>query len=496
MFTLPTTQSSKKYLKLHWPELSLGLLILAYIIYFSAYTFLRHYHFISAYYDLAIMDQVIWNTAHGHFFKLTAPNGLATVSRFAIHADIFMVLLAPLYWVYDSVYTLLLAQVVIVALGALPVYWLGRDVLKNKTLALIIAAGYLLFGPLQRAVIFDFHAVTLASSFFLFAFYYAYKKRYWPYFIFLILAVSTKETMTFIALAIGLYIIFFQKQWKVGLTTIVASGLWFYLLLWHIMPDARPDGSAHFALDYYSKYGTTQTQIVKTILLKPWVWLPDILNKTGLLYLLAFVVPTGFLSLLSPYLLLALPDFLINLLSKDPLLHQIGFQYVAAISAFAFIAFVFGVRNLRRILLKLSDKYPALNERNIQSFLIVYLLFFLIVSTYALSPLPGMFQADTGGFWAHPIDANYVKQLSQEIPAQAQVTATNKLAPHFSHREHIYYFPQGLDRADYVVAQTGVGSFMKFTVPGREETVADLAKDKRFKLVHKDKTLVVYKRIN
>jgi uncharacterized membrane protein len=481
----------KAWFKKNQIEIYLGLGIVAFVTYFSCFDFLRHYNFVSAYYDLGIMDQVVWNTAHGHIFLLTAPNGLSTVSRFAIHADFLLALLAPFYWIYSSPNTLLLIQALVVGLGAIPLYYLGNDILKNKLLALLIALAYLLCGPLERAVIFDFHAVTLASAFFLFAFYYLYKQKYWWFVIFAILAISTKETMTFLVITLGFYIIFTQKRWKVGLAVVAASAVWFYLLLWHIMPGSRPDESAHFALDYYSKYGSSPGQIVKTILFKPYVWLPDIFNQTDLTYLLTFVAPTGFLALLTPFLILALPEFLINLLSNDPLMHMIGYQYVSAIVPFTFIAFVFGLKRFREF----GHRYfPKWSPRGMQMFLVGYLAFFILVSTYILSPLPGMLHADMSGFQTGLENPSYIRNLAKQIPVSAKVSATNKLEPHFSQREFAYYFPEGLDRADYVIAQTGVGKGMAFTMPEKAQTVTDLTKDKRFELIYKDKTVVVYKR--
>ncbi|MBU6389909.1 hypothetical protein KGQ71_05355, partial [Patescibacteria group bacterium] len=71
-------------LKTHWPEMTLALAIIAFIAYFGAFAFLRQVNYLSGRFDLGIMDQTVWNTAHGRFFTLVDPNGLyGEVSRFS-----------------------------------------------------------------------------------------------------------------------------------------------------------------------------------------------------------------------------------------------------------------------------------------------------------------------------------------------------------------------------------------------------------------------------
>lgn len=165
-------EKTKIYIKNNKAAFSLAMMILIYITYFLTLTFLRHNNYLTSRYDLGNMDQTVWNTAHGNFFQLTNPEIGTQISRFYIHGDIFLVLLAPLYWIYSSPYVLLFVQTIVVALGALPIFWLGRDVLKNNKLALAIAFGYLMYPATQWANIFDFHSVTLATSFLAFTFYY------------------------------------------------------------------------------------------------------------------------------------------------------------------------------------------------------------------------------------------------------------------------------------------------------------------------------------
>ena len=75
--------------------------------------------------DLGNMVQAIWNTLHGHFLETTTLNGHQR-DRLGFHVDPFLLVLAPLFWIWSSPLLLLVVQALAVASGALPVFWLAR----------------------------------------------------------------------------------------------------------------------------------------------------------------------------------------------------------------------------------------------------------------------------------------------------------------------------------------------------------------------------------
>lgn len=182
-----------KKLSTYWREIMLGLSIVVFSIYFTLVSFLRYTNFYAGKFDLGNMSQTVWNTLHGRIFLLTDPNGTETVSRLATHADFILILLAPFYALWSDPRMLLLIQVVLTALGAIFVYLLGQEIVKNKNISLIFALLYLLNPSVQRTIIYDFHAVVLATTFFLGAFYFLIKKKYIWFLVFGILAAITKE---------------------------------------------------------------------------------------------------------------------------------------------------------------------------------------------------------------------------------------------------------------------------------------------------------------
>jgi uncharacterized membrane protein len=417
-----------------------------------------------------------------------------------IHADPILALFAPIYWFVSSPYVLIWAQVIIVALGALPLYWMGKQVTKSEKLALMVAACYLLFAPLQWNTTFAFHGVTLADTFLLFAFYYAYNKKFVHYFIFTVLILLTKETMALVMIGMGLYLMFKHRRWLVGLSTIVISAGWFCLLLLYVMPATRDDGTAHFAIGYYSQFGGSVGEIFKNLIFKPWLWIGDVIGKSY--YFLFFLLPTAFIPLLAPAeAALAIPTLAINLLSNEPNMQAIFYQYTSGITSFTFIALIFGISRLR------STVWPWLAPKltvvpgSIDRWIIVILVVLAIACGIKWGPVPG-FRWFLGVSFMPSIslqslpEGHYLDNLAKTIPSTASVSVTAVLQPHFSEREHIYQFPLNDTMADYVITQENSGAEPDIYPPDViSQAIRQMEQNKNYQIVYDHGAVEVFKRI-
>ena len=210
------------------PSLLLALLIITYAGYFSWYTLNRHNTLNSYAADLSLIDQPMWNTVlgPGYFMELTW--GDHQQPRLAEHFEPILVPLALLFFLWDDVRILLIAQSIALALGALPVYWNARHQytrLKSQfpiadAAALVFAAVYLLSPHLQAANIADFHADPFVVTPLLFAFWYASQRRWGWLWFWAIVAMATKETLPTLVAMLGLWLlqVAFVPRWSNKLT--------------------------------------------------------------------------------------------------------------------------------------------------------------------------------------------------------------------------------------------------------------------------------------
>lgn len=426
------------FLRKNWQEVTLGFLIVLYCLYFTLASFLRFDNFYTGRFDLGNMAQTVWNTAHGRIFTLTNPNGTDVVSRLSTHADFLLILLAPFYYLWPNPKNLLLIQTIVVSFGAVFVYLLSRDILKNKGLSLALAFSYLLNPGVQRSNLYDFHAVTLATTFLLAAFYFLRKYRYLPFALFAFLAAITKEQVWVIIGLFGLYMAFIQRKKVLGVALLIICFTVFYYLIARAIPQAL--GSKHFALSYYSDFGEKPSSIIKNIIFSPLKTSSVMLRPDRLKYLLQVFTPLGFVSFLAPFFLIfALPDLVINLLSSNSQLHQIYYQYTSTITPFLFIATLYGLFYLK----KLFPKIPFF-------LLTMYILFWAFLGSYLFGPLPFAKEPNIDMFTKQLPERKFIQKYLQSIPRRYSVAASNNLGSHLSQRQNIYTIPLGIDQADII----------------------------------------------
>lgn len=446
----------------------------SYSLYFSIVSMLRFDNYYTGRFDLGNMTQTVWNTAHGNFFRLTDPNGTEQVSRLAFHADFLLVLFAPFYWIWESPKVLLIAQAVIVALGAIFVFKIAQKILRNDLAAFIFAVLYLLNPSVERATLYDFHAVVPVTTFLLGTWYFLERKRYWWFVLFAMLAGITKEQIWAIIALMGLYIAFIQKRFAIGLTVFFIGAGVFYFLIWQAIPMAS--AGKHFALSYYNESYESPTNLIKGVLFHPSQTITTLADPERLLYLNQLLLPLGFVSLTSPlYLIFAAPDLGINMLSNKPELHQIYYQYTAAITPFLFIAAMYGVRLLR--------KYVPAN------IVYTYVLLLGLYGVYLYGPLPGLKRPNIDMLVRPQEHKNIIDRQIALIPKDASVIATNNIGSHLSHRKNIYTFPIGIEKAEYIVA------FTKRTKSEQDrlyaQTIENLAQSGNYMIVYNDGSFVV-----
>ena len=489
-------KKAETYFLSHFHEFVLLFATAAFISYFTMASFLRHENFYSGRFDFGNMIQTVWNTTHGRIFQITDPNGTEIVSRLSFHADYFLVLLAPLYLIWPIPKMLLLLQTVVVGGGAFFVYKIAHFLLREKSMALLFAILYLLYPSLEHITLYDFHAVTFATTFLLACYYYFLKKQYILFLLFVILAASTKEQIWLIVGFFGLWIalVAFYTAWRQKKAVVLKKTVIFGLLLFffslflfnyfisYAIPHAR--GSSHFALSYYSDFGETPLKIVRNIFLHPIKTFIAIFRPEKMTYLKDLLLPLGFLPLLfPPVLVFAFPDLIINLLSSNAHLHKIYYQYTATIIPFLFIGAIYSVRKLTQFL-------PIKTQMIYGIFLVITTLF----SVYRYGPLPGSQTPNIDMFIRPQPDKKLINRVLKSIPSSYFVAASNNLGAHLSQRQKISTIPVGLERAD-IIAFLLNDPYAQPSPKAQKQMVEELTLDPRYMIYAQKGEFIVFKKI-
>ena len=399
----------------------LVVLIVGYIVAYGWLSIARHQRFNSTGFDLAIKEQVIWNTAHGRFFA-SSPE---VDNAFADHFQPLMLALLPFYILAPSPEVLLWIQTIGLSLGAWPLYRLARRRLNSTGVALALTAAYLAFPTLGFINRFDFHPEALAITAFLFAFEALDRNDLTATSVWLLVPLLAKENLGFSVALFGLYAAVVCRHKRFGLLWTVAGIAVSSLTMFWLIPTLRRGPSD--TLSRYGWLGESPTTILRTLLTHPgYVW-QQLAEPNRVLYLLQLLAPTGFLALLAlPEVLLAAPGLAINLLADHHCQPQIYCQYGVPIVPFVFIAAVIGLQKLKALL------------RNKWSWTILGL---------AIVPLTLIALMLDNPFTESQMVPAPLRQLSNAaavyraldvVPPDASVVTTNAYAPHLARRQGLY----------------------------------------------------------
>lgn len=447
------------------------------------------------YYDLGIMHQTVYNSFQSiqsldfsRVLEMTDVEKPIQIKRMAIHNDMLLLFLAPFYFLYSGPETLLIIQTLAIAIGGIILYGICQHFFWRYKYGQCVGVGivlsYLLYPAVQRANQFDFHAVVLTIPLFLGMFFFALKRSYAVSFICFLLALLAKEQVSLTTAFFGLYFILFSfpkirtilpSFWKSGFSgnddtqrrlfgvlIFTISIIWFVLSMKVIIPFFR--GSEHFALGYYDS---------------------PALQENTFQYLTTLFGPLFFLPLVSlPELLIALPEFAINLVSNSNSMTNIYFHYTAVIIPFIFVSAVYSLYRIAHIKPKLV------------AFLMIAILASTAWFVYADGPLPFSKRPEIKVFAPISNDAKHVQEWAERLKDEnVVVSTTGQLAPFFTSRRVFYLFSDRYKKADYVLIRVPE---ITSGFPGRSEVepaYKRLKSDLDFTLVYKEDGIEVYKRL-
>ncbi len=451
--------------------LLLILLMTTYAVYFSWYTINRHNTLHSYAADLSLIDQPMWHTSRwwagerGHgFMELTW--GTGQQPRLAEHFEPILVPLSLLFFIWDDVRILLIAQSIALAMGALPVFWIARQQLDNVNLvnpvnsvnsthplALVFVLVYLLSPHLQAANVADFHADPFVVAPLLFAFWYGAQQRRGWFWFWALVAMSVKETLIPLTTMLGVWLLWqkskphrFQKPVRFGeIFLIFVSIAWFFMTTFGIVAPLAQQyfgttGPIYFAHRYVSQDLTGFQNLLGLNLAAKWHYVAGLLVSVGLLPLLA-----------PDLLILGLPVLTANLLSNFAGQYS-GEQHYSAPLVVAFI--IASIYGTRRILDFGQTKVcPTQNSTS----------YFLLPTPYSLIILwllAWSFGYHIGHGWTpfstrvenYPMTtpAQILPEFLAQIPPESVVSASAALHPHLAHRRVAYVFPT-VQEADYIL---------------------------------------------
>jgi uncharacterized membrane protein len=378
---------------------------------------------------MGIYDQAIWLLAHGHDFITV--RGLPV---FGHHGTFAFFLLAPASWLGAGADFLNVLQVTVLALGAVPLYLLGRDRGLAPWAAAAVGGAFLLHPASQFLGWELFHPETMAITPLLCA-YLCATRRSWGWFAgWVVLAVAWKEDVALAVIMLGLVIAFRPRHTaadrRAGLLT-AGLALLFFLCVTQLLLPAVSGHPAHYE-NLYSGVGGSPAGVLDTALRDPGAITSRIGSSETGDFAWRLLAPFGLTAVLSPgALLIGLPQFGIDAIADPAWTRMIHYHYAALPLAAIAIAAVEGVAFLvRRIGGPTRWVIPT------------FVLCCALVTTVAWGPSP-IGAAYDAGWWPPASDSRLdAKRAAVDLVRDDEsVSAVFTFVPQLSGREHIYTFP-------------------------------------------------------
>lgn len=425
--------------------------IVTYIVAIMGLHWLRYERFLNGF-DLAFYEQAVWNTAHGRFLEVSGTD----FSRSVLGTDMLLILalMTPLYMLVQSPFTLLFQETVVVALGALPVYWLARDRLGSKKAGLYLALTYLMLLGVQNGNLYELRFRPMAMSFLLFSFYFYQKKRFWLFIIFAVLALCCRPENGMVLIMLALYG-FITKQhkgdnkiagWRFVIGPLVLGAVWFVVAVLVVIPGVSTGGNIALSENFA---GGSPFAAIRDIFTNPAELFPDNGLIGKLLYIPFLLLPLLFLPLGTPsVLLMALPSLALNLLSIRPIQwNAYDYHYQGSIIPWLMIATIFTLE-------KWQKQPPAFLGRIkkglvgpgtvLVATLAVYLVFNVGLNLVDLKIPPDVIRTDNGSIKTllrkDQPRREAGKELLKLIPDDAPLAISNLWASRVKPRQGLWLF--------------------------------------------------------
>jgi len=494
---LTHTRTIGARLRAHYPAL---IVTAVFVVIYCLISLVNHSLYRSYALDLGLYTHSAWKYAH---FMLP-DRSLFLVNRdllLADHFDLHLALWSPLTYLFGQ-WTLLIVQIVAVAMGGHGLYRFMMEVHPDRTLATVLMCCGLAFFGVYPVFAFDFHSSVVAAMalpWYLLALRQGRLVRSWWLLAFMVIA---KENIGFwmfvVALAsLGLPRGAGIKRWHV-ITQAVVALAWSALVISVVMPALS--GSGQFQHNHYSVLGRNGGEIIESVFTHPFevfrAFFMDVQGRhpEGTSIKLEFY----FLLLISggwalfkgwPYLLMCAPVIAQKMLHDNAGMWGCFAHYCVEFSMIVPLA-VFGVViTLRQRWLKLAMAW-------------ITLLFSIGATHYALE-FPIEHASGDHGYhdsirfyqerhYVRRFDTGKVDRVLATIPKDAAVSALSPLVPHLIARRDLYMFPV-VDNAEYIVLLPGDNPYpMQYDEYGQRTDA--LRNDPAWRIVLDDPEIIIFQK--
>ncbi len=407
--------------------------IAGYTSYFTSVTLDVHHGLGTSAYDFGLYDQGVWLMSRfdAPFVTLMGRNLMGD------HASFILVLLVPIYWLFPSAGALLFTQSLAIALGAVPVYLLGRKLLGVDGYAVVLAVCYLLHPAVGWANRENFHPDSYLAPLLGMAIYAAMERRWRMYAVFFLLSLMVKEDVSLVLVPLGVWVAV-KRDRRIGLLSILGSLSFMAIAMLAVMRSLIGVPTRNgWRVPFGGPGGFLKTVFTDPVAVVKHYW-----SDSRPWYFWQMTVPFAWAFARAPGIaLISVVVLATNMLSTFWYQYQIEYHYaLVAVPALA-MGTVWAVSKLV--------------ERR-RGVVVAVVLCTSLWTSWAWGAMP--FSRELPYTWApdHPVAVD-AREIIEGIPEDAVVSAQYSMTAHLARRHEIYMFPNPFSLSLYGTDDTLAG---------------------------------------
>lgn len=462
---------------------------------------MNHYFFRTNALDYGFHIQAIWEMTH-----IERPASSIYMppigSFFQVHPTFILPVITPLYMVLNPIfgsYTLLIIQNIFILTGGYGTYLFIKDRSGDFYIGLLAMIHFFLLWGHFSAIAFEYIDVTVASSVVPLFLYFFYKKKFIAATLCFIFIIISRENMPlwFIFIGITLFMLNYKRDLDLTKAGILYSlfSLFYIVFIFKVIIPFFEDPLKPYWGFAYGSLGNNMSEVIGNTFSHPLKTLNIFFSNTtgdslynGIKgeFFLVFFLSGGILLLLRPVLFIWFIPVIAQKMLND--------SYVRwGINIFYSIEVV--------SILSVSAFYTMIKFKNIKLKYISYISICLVTLATTLikiehrtskwydKPKEAFFHKN---FYTAPFNPQKIREaISEIVPKDAAVSASEKIVPHYAERKKIYIFPNIYD-AEYVIIL-----FNSSTYPMNQDEfnkiVNDYLEDPNWKQLFNENSLLILK---
>ena len=407
------------------------------------------------YLDFATHLEIFWRNSQGFgLTTLMSEKYVGSDHWFAAHfTPIVYLTYVPAFTIFPSPYVIPISETFFILSSLIPLWLISKKYLDNNSSRLLICS-FLFYPTIFYTNLYGIAYIELCIPLFLWLFYFFEEKKNKLFILTLILCLMVREEVSLVTCFFGVYILT-KKRYSLGFFTIILSLIYFYTVLFLVIPSYRVEGyhQLHIAESLYKQLGNTYSEMILNIFLNPIDTLSKILVVPKIGNFVMILIPLLFLPLSNIFVfLIATPNLAMVYLSSSITHSSFILYYLSPSIPIFFYATITGISKLRN--------FKFLNINSLVNAILVASITTTIF--FGATPISIAFWSKNyyvGNFYTNNFHRSaYIeedrdiiaKEMANLIPDDAVVSAEQHFLPLLYKKKKMIAFPDDDKSIEYV----------------------------------------------